>query len=117
MRAGDWEYAAKMPNGAPLITHFCLNDDTWIKSVTQNPVCKIEGLSVTSKGASYTMDCPTMKGSIELIFDGLEHMAGKASITMTRNGKTSNSQSSSDWRWKGDACNSADVNLKKKSTP
>jgi hypothetical protein len=118
-RPGDWEYTGKydaLPD--PIVQHFCLTNETWAKALTQVSVCKIQDLAVTSKSIHYTLDCDLktaqMKGRTDIVFDGMEHMTGKSTMTTTAGGKTTNSVVVSDYRWKGAACTDADVNTKKK---
>ncbi len=118
LRSGEWEAKMSddsMPNSA-MTMKYCLNDELWTRALTRNPSCKIDQLSVTSGGATYTMDCPTksfqMKGKVELSFDGMEHMTGKGLMDMTINGKTTSSVSHVDYRWKGATCSPDDVNLR-----
>ena len=119
-RPGDWEATSKtdaLPE--PAVTHFCLTNETWAKALTQVPdFCKLQDLSVTSKGIHCTLDCNMktfqMKGPTDITFDGLEHMTAKATITTTAGGKTTTSVATTDYRWKGAACTDADVNMKKK---
>ena len=119
LRPGDWEISTTPGvNGEPLVTRLCFTNETWLRGLTQNPSCKIEDISVTSKGMHYVVNCAMrtieMKGPVDITFDGMEHMTGKASLSMTRNGKTTTSESASDYRWKQDACTSADLNNKAK---
>ena len=119
-RPGDWEVTGKtdaLPK--PFVTHFCLTNETWARALTQVPdFCKLQDLSVTSKGIHCTLDCDLktfqMKGPTDITFDGLEHMTGKSTITTTAGGKTTTSVATTDYRWKGAACTDADVNTKKK---
>jgi hypothetical protein len=119
-RPGDWEVTTKTDAvpGPPMVQHFCLTTETWIKGLTQNPSCKIQEISVTSKGMHYALECDLktiqMKGPNDITFDGLEHMTGKSTITTTAGGKTTSSVVTQDYRWKGAACTDADVNTKKK---
>jgi hypothetical protein len=53
-----------------------------------------------------------IKGPVELTFDGMEHMTGKASITTTMGATTNTSHSVTDHRWKAAACTAADVNTR-----
>ena len=120
LRPGDWESTTKSEaSGEPWVVHFCLNNETWIKALTQNPACTIRELTATSKGVSYSMDCSMknfeMKSQVIFTYDGMEHMTGKSSVTATAGGKTTNSQSVTEYRFKGSTCTSADVNLKKKT--
>lgn len=98
---------------------FCMNDETWKKALTQNPVCAVQQLSVTSTGIHFFLDCEAksfqMKGPADLTFDGMEHMTGKASFTVTAGGKTSSVQSQTDYHWKNAACSPTDVNLRPRS--
>jgi hypothetical protein len=92
----------------------------WTKALTQDPLCTVTQLSVTSSGASYHMDCQMkvfqMKGNIEMSFDGMEHMTAKGLIDLTLNGKTTSSVTHSDYRWKAASCNPNDMNLRSKRT-
>jgi Protein of unknown function (DUF3617) len=117
-RAGEWEVktSSSLSPTANTTSLFCLNDETWQKGLTQNRTCSIHDVSVTSRGASYSMDCAgktyQMKGSTELTFDGPEHMTAKTLIEMSMNGKSSNSTSTGDYRWKGATCSPDDANMK-----
>jgi hypothetical protein len=120
LRPGDWEISTTPGvNGQPLVTHLCFTSETWLKGLTQNPSCKIEDISVTSKGMHYVVNCEMrtvqMKGPVDLTFDGMEHMTGKASVAVIRLGKTTTSETVSDYRWKNAACTSADASNKAKS--
>ncbi len=98
---------------------FCFTDETWRKALTQNPICKVEQLSVTSTGMHYFVDCEgktfQMKGPAEMIFDGMEHMTGKGTFTGVAGGKTISTQSQTEYHWKNAACRPTDVNLRAKS--
>ncbi|MGB7266397.1 MAG: hypothetical protein WBC92_12850, partial [Terracidiphilus sp.] len=69
-----------------------------------------------SGGGSYTIDCASkvfqMKGKVNLIFDGLEHMTAKGQIDLTMNGKTASSTTVAEYHWKGATCSPNDANLK-----
>jgi len=43
-RPGDWEVTTKTDAvpGPPIVQHFCLTSETWVKGLTQNPSCKIQ---------------------------------------------------------------------------
>jgi hypothetical protein len=120
LKQGDWEGSTSMPGmTAPMVMHFCMTDAEWIRGLTQNPSCKINEFNVSSKGASYAMDCDMksakMKGTVELKFDGMEHMTGTASMTMTMNGKSTPASTVTEYRWKSSQCNADDINLRKKN--
>jgi len=118
-RPGDWEVTGKMDAlPEPIVQHFCFTSETWAKALTQNPTCKVQDISVTSKGIHYTLDCDRKtaqtKGTTDITFDGTEHMIGKSTITTTSGGKSRSSVVVTDYRWKGAACTDADVNMKPK---
>ena len=115
LRPGEWEISTTSEmTGDPFALLFCFTDETWKKGLTQNPACAIRELSVTSKGIHYLMDCQMktvqMKGPVDLTFDGMEHMTGKATFARTRKGKTTGMQVVMDYRWKAAACGPADLN-------
>jgi hypothetical protein len=118
LRSGEWE--AKMSDpGSPnssVSMLYCLNDALWQKALTQDPQCSIQHLAIMSSGGSYTLDCEMkvfqMKGKVDLIFDGLEHMTAKGQIDITMNGKTTSSTSVADYHWKSATCSPDDANLK-----
>jgi hypothetical protein len=93
-----------------------LNDDMWTKGLSENPGCTVQNLSVTATGASYNVDCPLrtfqMKGTVDFFFDGMTHMAGKGSLDLNFNGKTTHSNTQSDYHWKQSACSPDDINLR-----
>jgi Protein of unknown function (DUF3617) len=111
LRPGEWTLTT--PGLDPML--FCLNDEMWQKALTQNPVCTIQELKVTSGGITYSMNCPAksfqMKGTVTMTFDGMEHMIGKALIDMTVNGKTTSTPTSQDYRWKSSKCSADDMNM------
>jgi hypothetical protein len=113
---GEWEVTTSMSGQQPMKLLFCLNDEMWVKSLTQNPACTIQQLSVTSSGISYNMNCPAesfqMKGSVNLAFDGQTHMTGKGSFDITLNGNTTHSNTQVDYRWKQSACSPNDMNIR-----
>jgi hypothetical protein len=116
LRDGEWVYtSAEMPD-QPML--FCINDELFQKGLNQNPDCKIRNLTMTSGGASYSLDCPLksfqMTGTVTLTFDGQEHMLGKADINATVNGKTTTSHSTGEYRWKSSQCSPNDMNLQGK---
>ena len=117
---GEWKVSTKAEGSAtPIDILLCLNDETWIQAFSRGSMCKIQDFSSTSKGIHYTMDCsaPTakFKGPVDLVFDGLEQMAGTATLQVTAQGKTATSTSTIDYRWKAADCSSADVNMRSKS--
>ena len=119
-RAGEWEMKMNLPGPAEsaqsMTTLFCLNDELWEKALKQNPSCKLQILSSTSKGTSYTFDCSSatyqITGKADLTYDGAEHIVGKATVQTTRSGKATSSATASDWRWKSPACGPNDVNTR-----
>jgi len=118
LRSGEWETAtpSAMPGEKPIAMLYCLNDELWEKAFTQDPSCSIKEFNLSSTGASYFMDCNMkilqMKGKVTLAFDGMQHMIGKAVLDATVNGKTTNSVTTTDWRWKSPTCSPNDMNLK-----
>lgn len=117
LRPGEWALITTDAGAEPMM--FCLNDEMWRKALTQNPVCSIHELNVTSGGITYSMDCPTktlqVKGKVILTFDGMEHMIGKARLDMSLNGNTTAS-STSDYRWKSPRCGPDDINMRSEKT-
>ena len=97
LRSGEWEAELSVPGSqsSSVTMLYCLNDALWEKALTQDPECSIQQLAITSSGGSYTMDCDMkafqMKGKVDLIFDGLEHMTAKGQVDITMNGKTTSS--------------------------
>ena len=120
LRPGEWivTTASTTPGQAPVVIPYCLNDDLWSKALTRNPACSITNYSVTLTGAGYNMSCSMstfkMKGNVNIVFDGMTHMVAKGSFDMmsTKTGLT-HSNTQTDYRWKGTACDpNTDVNLK-----
>jgi hypothetical protein len=97
---------------------YCLNDALWQKALTQDPLCSVQQLAITSSGGSYSLDCESksfqMKGKVNMVFDGLEHMTAKGQIDITMSGKTTSSTSVAEYHWKGATCSPNDANLKTK---
>jgi hypothetical protein len=97
---------------------YCLNDTLWQKALTQDPLCSVQQLAITSGGGSYSLDCESksfqMKGKVNMVFDGLEHMTAKGQIDITMGGKTTSSTSVAEYHWKGATCSPNDANLKPK---
>ena len=118
LRPGDWEVTTTSTGGRPIAQHFCYTNETWAKGLTQNPLCTIQQLTVTAAGMHYNLACTMktaeIKGPVDVTFDGMEHMTGKASMATTVGGKTTTSQTVTDSRWKAMACTAADVNMKPK---
>jgi hypothetical protein len=117
LRSGEWEAsissdASKAP---PKVILLCLNDELWLKAMSQSPSCSMQKLSSSARGASYSMDCPMqafqMKGKVDVSFLGMEHMTARASMDITLNGIASHSTISVNYRYKGSTCNPEDVNL------
>jgi len=120
LRQGEWEMKSES-GGQAISLLACLTNETWKKALLQNATCKIDQFSLTSGGARYTLNCDAktfqMKGPVELNFDGMEHMTGKATLTMTFSGKTTTTTGTTDFHYKNAACNPAvDVNLKARQT-
>ena len=115
LRPGEWEVRSE-GMGQRVVSLICMTNAVWRSALTQDPVCTAQGLSITSKGMHYVLDCPmeTMhtRGPVDFTFDGMEHMVSKASLTVTAGGKTTTSQAVTDFRWKRSACSPADVNVK-----
>jgi hypothetical protein len=120
LRSGEWAATIASTTAAaePTVLLYCLNDELWTKALTQDPLCTVTQLSVTSSGATYHMDCQMkvmqMKGKVEMSFDGMEHMTTKGFIDLTLNGKTTGSVTQADYRWKGASCSPSDMNLRLK---
>jgi hypothetical protein len=116
LRPGEWAFTSPGTGSDPML--FCLNDEMWQKALTQNPVCTIQELKVTSGSITYSMNCPAksfqMKGTGTLTFDGMEHMTGKGVVDITVNGKTTSSPSTGDYRWKRSQCGPEDMNMHSK---
>lgn len=120
LRPGEWTTTTKTAQSAePMVMLFCLNNETWIKAMTQNGACTMQQTASSSKGMSISLDCPNkafqMKGTVDMSYDGMEHMVAKAKLAMTIDGKTTMSEATTDYRWKAAACSSEDMNMKKKS--
>ena len=122
LHSGEWQAVMSVP-GSPsssMTMLYCLNDALWQKALTQDPECSIQQLAITSGGGSYTIDCASkvfqMKGKVDLIFDGLDHMTAKGQITITMNGTTTSSTTVAEYRWKGATCSPNDANLKTAKT-
>lgn len=117
LRSGEWE-TTTTASGQSATLLYCLNDDLWTKSLTQDPSCKVSQLVVTSSGASYHLDCDMkvfqMKSNIVMTFDGKEHMTAKGLTEITMNGKTTSTTSAVDYRWKSSTCSPNDMNLRSK---
>ncbi len=113
-RPGEWAMTSPEMGSKPML--FCLNDDEWQKALTQNKVCTIHDLNVSSSGVSYSVDCPgksfQMKGRVTMTFDGKEHMIGTGQIDSLMNGKTTTTQTHQDFRWKNPECSPNDLNLR-----
>jgi len=120
LRPGGWEVTSKTAGlSEPIVLQQCLTNETWAKGLTQVPSCKIQELSVNSKGMHYSLDCQMktirMKGQVDFTFDGMEHMTGKSTMTMvSADGKTTTSQVDSDYRWKAAACTAPNAGKKAK---
>jgi hypothetical protein len=116
---GEWEVSTTAEGAKePVVLRVCLNDDLWTRSLAPSPKCSIEGLNVTAKGVSYVSDCPTatydLKSTVEITFEGRDHMVAKGLSEVTSDGNKSTLKSVADYRWKGPTCNPNDVNLKYK---
>lgn len=120
LRSGEWQAEMSVPGtpGSSVTMLYCLNDALWQKAFTQDPLCSIQQLTVTSSGGSYSLVCEMksfqMKGKVNLVFDGLEHMTAKSQVDITMAGKTTSSASVAEYRWKGATCSPNDANLKQK---
>jgi hypothetical protein len=123
LRPGEWEATLPAANAqdTPTVLLYCLNDELWLKAFTQMPSCAIQNFTMTSTGASYTLDCDMkmyrMNGRVQLNFDGMAHMTANGSLDMIMNGKTTHSTSLTDYRWKRVTCSPNDMNLRPKRTP
>jgi hypothetical protein len=118
LKSGEWEVSLPIggPKEKPAVLRVCLNDELWTKALTQNASCSLQQLRVTSKGIQYEMDCSTadaqMKGSVDMIFDGKEHMVARGTTEVTKGGQTAHGTQSIDYRWKGPDCHPDDINIK-----
>jgi hypothetical protein len=117
LHAGEWEISTSFTGSTkPIVLRVCLNDELWTKALTQTNTCSVQNLSVSAKGLSYEMDCPSktfdMKGKVDLTFEGKDHMSGRAAVDTTMNGSTSSSITVVDYRWKSTNCGPDDVNMK-----
>ena len=120
LRSGEWQAEMSVP-GTPnssVTMLYCLNDALWQKALTQDPLCSIQQLAITSSGGSYSLVCDMksfqMKGKVDMFFDGLEHMTAKSQVDITMAGKTTSSASVAEYHWKGATCSPNDANLKAK---
>ena len=120
LRSGEWEADLSVP-GSPsssVTMLYCLNDALWQKALTQDPLCSVQQLAITSSGGSYSLNCESksfqMKGKVNMVCDGLEHMTAKGQIDITMSGKTTSSTSVAEYHWKGATCSPNDANLKTK---
>ena len=120
LRSGEWEAAMSVPGspGSSVTMLYCLIDALWQKALTQDPMCSVQQLAITSSGGSYSLVCEMksfqMKGKVDMVFDGLEHMTAKSQVDITMAGKTTSSASVAEYRWKGATCSPNDANLKTK---
>jgi len=117
LRPGEWEASTpSTPGAAPIMLLYCLNNETWTKALTQNPICTIQQFTVNSSGASYLLDCPSkafqMKGKVTMRFDGMTHIVGKSSMDATVDGKTTHYDSQTNYVWKNATCSPNDMNLR-----
>ncbi|MGD0732106.1 MAG: DUF3617 family protein [Terracidiphilus sp.] len=118
LRPGEWvaRITTAGAKTAPMVLRLCLNDESWLKTFARNPSCSVEQLTFSSKGATYSLDCPLnsfqMKGTVDVTFEGPQHMVARSSMDMTMGGSTAHSVSVLDYRYKGPTCSPDDVNLK-----
>jgi hypothetical protein len=120
LRSGEWITTTPdttHPGGPPTTIPYCLNDEMWTKALNGNPTCSLQQLSITPLGGSYSLTCSgksfQMKGNFKITFDGMTHMISRGSVDMTMMGKTSHTDTTTDYRWKGSTCDpNADMNLK-----
>jgi len=118
LQPGQWTGASKIA-GAPgkgMEFFYCLNNETWLKALVANAACKVRSLSSSSTGSSYDFDCLTsfitMKGHMDISYDGMKHMVSRATFESTIGGTTATSNTVTEWHWNGPACNpSEDMNL------
>jgi hypothetical protein len=121
LRSGEWEarISSVGSKDAPMVLRLCLNDELWQKALAQNPSCSVQQLTFSSRGATYSMDCPMaafqMKGKVDVSFDGKEHMTARSSMDMTFNGSDTHLVSLLDYRYKGPTCSPNDVNMRQES--
>jgi hypothetical protein len=119
LRPGEWTATMKLdPSLPPSTILYCLNDDLWNKSLTQNGTCTVTQLSQTSSGMSYVSNCTMsgaqIKSTVQMTFDGMQHMTSTGATELTMGGKTTKSSVNIDYRWKGATCTPSDKNLGKK---
>jgi hypothetical protein len=118
LRPGEWTMTTPNPSDPknPFVLNFCLNDQTWGRALSQNPICTISNVKITAIGASYNLACNEkslqMTGTGTWAFDGMEHIAVKTVMMITTGGKTTPSTTTGDFRWKATACSPNDVNLR-----
>jgi len=125
LRSGEWSATTPdpTPGHPPFVMLYCLNDELWTKALNSVPSCKIQQFSVTPVGGSYSLDCSgasfQMKGNVKLTFDGMTHMTSRGAFDTTMaGGKTSHTDSTSEYHWKGATCNpNVDMNLKDFNKP
>ena len=118
LRPGQWTGASRIP-GAPgkgMEFFYCLNNETWLKALVGNAACKVRSLSSSSTGSSYEFDCLTsfitMKGHMDISYDGMKHMVSRATFETTISGTTATSNTVTDWHWNAPDCNPAeDMNI------
>lgn len=117
LQPGEWEVSTTAQGSRePVVLRVCLNDDLWTRALSPSPKCSIQGLNVTAKGVSYVSTCPSstseMKSTVEITFDGKDHMVAKGTSEIVADGNKSTIKSLADYRWKNPTCNPSDVNLK-----
>ena len=123
LRSGEWTATTPdpAPGKPPMVTLYCLNDDLWTKALNAIPSCELAQLNFTPLGGSYSLNCTgkafQMKGNVKLTFDGMTHTTSRGSFDITMGtGKTTHTDSTSEYRWKGATCDpNADMNLKFKA--
>ena len=121
LKAGEWAAATTQPGaGGGKTSLFCMNNQTWIHALNQNPSCTIGKLAMSPTGFSYSLQCtgkPATKGTVTTTYDGTTHMVSTSNLKTTLNGKTGTTTSTTDWRWKSSTCSAADVNANQGAPP
>jgi hypothetical protein len=117
LKPGEWTRNLKVagaPNGR--VIPYCLNDEYWMKAFNQSLGCTVKQLGATPAGMVLSVECQNairqVKGTVQLTYDGMEHMTEKSTFQLTTNGNTNKVETVTDWRWKGPTCGPADINTR-----
>ena len=124
LRPGEWTATVPSlrPGVPPTTILYCMNDETWAKTLAGKPSCTLKNLTLGPTGGSYSVDCSSaqmqMNGDFKVVFDGMTHMTSSGTMKITLNGNTNQMTSSADFRWKGATCDPAvDMNLRNHNVP